>query len=149
MTDTEATPQPKSSSKRLWLVGVILVGLTAAAYVSQQRRDRLSLSTETVTLGDGRPKLIEFGMGACVQCKKMKPVMEQAERELGKQVEVRILDIRYEPNELLADKFDLRTMPLIVLTDGAGKALWRHEGFVAYATLARAVRDRLQHRKAQ
>jgi len=54
-----------------------------------------------------------------------------------------VLDIRTEANESLADRFEMRVIPLTVLTDGAGQVLWRHEGFVDFETLSRTVQDRL------
>ncbi|MCK9459392.1 MAG: thioredoxin family protein [Proteobacteria bacterium] len=95
--------------------------------------------SEPVTVGGGRPQLFDFGMGVCSQCKRMKPVMERAARELGSCVEVHVLDIRVEVNEQLAERYGMHAIPFILLVDGAGKELWRHEGFVDYPELSLAV----------
>lgn len=50
--------------------------------------------TDHVVLGGGRPQLLEFGMGVCAQCKRMRPVMQRAARELGDELDVHVLDIR-------------------------------------------------------
>ena len=41
--------------------------------------------------------------------------MEQARSEFSDRIDVQILDIRQEINEILADKYEMRTMPLFVL----------------------------------
>lgn len=128
-------------SRRLWLLGVVLGVAAAGAWYSGHRRS--SAVTDDVLLGDGRPQLLEFGMGVCTQCKRMKPVMERAARELGNGLDVHVLDIRQEKNEQLAERFKMTAMPLVVLVDGAGAELWRHDGFVDYTTLSIAVRERL------
>jgi thiol-disulfide isomerase/thioredoxin len=81
-------------------------------------------------------------MGVCKQCQKMKPVMARAARELGDGVDVHVLDIRDATNERLAQRYRMRVMPLIVLADGAGNELWRHEGFLEFPELSRAVAER-------
>lgn len=127
--------------KRLWLLAVVAAVVVAGAWSSVHLRAEEAASP--VRLGQGRPQLIEFGMGVCEQCKRMRPVMERARRELGGRVDVHVLDIRVEANDELARRFEMCVIPLTVLTDGTGRALWRHEGFVAYEVLARAVEARL------
>jgi thioredoxin-like negative regulator of GroEL len=130
-----------SGGRRLWLVPAVAALAGLGAWYSAQRR--ASTSVPAVDLTNGRPKLLEFGMGICEQCKRMKPVMEQAARELGARVEVHTLDVRQEANEQLAERFKMVAIPLVVLTDGAGKELWRHEGFVDFPALASAVSSRV------
>jgi thiol-disulfide isomerase/thioredoxin len=127
--------------RRLWLLVVVLGVAVGGAWYSTHRHS--SAVTDDVVFGGGRPQFLEFGMGVCAQCKRMKPVMERAARELGGGLDVHVLDIRQEKNEQLAERFKMTSMPLVVLVDGAGKELWRHDGFVDYATLSSAVRERL------
>jgi thioredoxin-like negative regulator of GroEL len=101
------------------------------------------MPTETVALGKGEPELLEFGMGICEQCKRMKPVMERAALELGKCVGVHVLDIRNEVNEKLAERYQMHAIPFVLLVDGAGKELWRNEGFVDFPDLSQAISKHL------
>lgn len=137
MTEGEKANAPK----RLWLLAVVAVVVVTGALSSMHLR--AEEATSPVRLGQGRPQLIEFGMGVCEQCKRMRPVMDRARRELGDRVDVHVLDIRVEANDELARRFEMRVIPLTVLTDGAGRVSWRHEGFVPYEVLARAVEARL------
>jgi len=131
----------KGRPSRLWLLVVVLAVAAAGAWYSSHRRS--AVVTEHVAIGAGRPQLLDFGMGVCTQCKRMKPVMERAARELDDRLDVHVLDIRQEENERLAERFKMTSMPFIVLVDGAGKDLWRHEGFVDFTELSRAVTERL------
>lgn len=104
---------------------------------------KASAPPSELELHDGRPKLIELGMGVCAQCKRMKPVMEQAARELGHMLDVRVLDIRSETNEQIADRYRMRVMPTVLLLDGTGRELWRHEGYIGFTDLRGAVSGKL------
>jgi len=73
----------------------------------------------------------------------MRPVLEQVSRQFQPQIDVLILDIRIEANELLAERYQMRTMPLTVLVDGSGTPLWRHEGYVDFETVSAAITKRL------
>jgi thioredoxin-like negative regulator of GroEL len=129
------------SARRLWLVPLVAALAGLAAWYSAQRR--ASTAVPAVDLSNGRPKLLEFGMGICEQCQRLKPVMEQAARELGGRVEVHTLDVRQEAVERLSERFKVVAIPLVVLADGAGRELWRHEGFIDYPALSSAVASRL------
>ena len=127
--------------RRLWVLALVLGLAAAGAWYSTQRRS--VLVAEHVAIGSGRSQLFDFGIGICTQCKRMKPVMERAARELGDRLDVHVLDIRQEENEQLAQRFNMTSMPLVVLVDGDGKELWRHDGFVDYAALSSAVREQM------
>lgn len=128
-------------SRRPWLVLVVVAMAALGAWYSLSKKS--SVPTSELDLHDGRPELIELGMGVCAQCKRMKPVMEQAARELGDAVNVRILDIRNEANEQIAERYQMRVMPTVLLIDGSGRELWRHEGYIGFSDLHGAIADKL------
>ncbi len=134
-------PPAPARPRRLWLLAVVLALAGAGAWHSMQRNSRAA--GESVDLANGRPKLLEFGMGLCEQCKRLKPVMERAERELGTRVEVHVLDVRQEANERLGERFKMMSIPLVLLVDGSGNEVWRHEGFIDFPELSQAVTQRL------
>jgi thioredoxin 1 len=134
----------KGRPRRLWLLGVIMALATGGAWFSTARWS--SSPAGPLVVDDGRPKLLEFGMGVCEQCKKMRPVMERAGRELGDRVDVHILDVREERNEQLAERYQMRLMPMVVIVDGEGRELWRHDGFVEFDEVRTAV---IEHTGAQ
>jgi thiol-disulfide isomerase/thioredoxin len=126
-------------SRRSWIVVAVVGAVAAGAWYSARGRG----AGATVSVTDGRPKLLEFGMGLCEQCKRMKPVMAQAQRELALRLEVAELDIRNEANAELGRRLGLRVIPTVMLVDAAGSTTWRHEGFIAYAELIAEVDRRL------
>ena len=130
-----------SRPRRLWLLALVLIVVAGGMGVSAYWRARQPHAE--VTLGGGRTQLLEFGMGICEQCKRMRPVMAEAEREFGKRIEVRVLDIREEASEELAEQLGMRVIPFVVLIDEQGKEIWRHEGFIPFYALAEAVTPRI------
>jgi thioredoxin-like negative regulator of GroEL len=133
--------QQSLKARQLLPVALVLLLLTGGGcYLLVRHR---AIPAQSVALGSGRPQLIDFGMGLCAQCKRMRPVMEQASRELGSVADVHTLDVRQEDNMRLAERFKMRLIPLVVLTDGAGNVVWRHEGYIDFPELAKAVHQRL------
>lgn len=132
----------KVRASRWWVTAVVLVVAGVGALLSAQRY-RHAPARDAVDFTSGRPQLLDFGMGVCEQCKRMKPVMEHAAWSLGDRLDVHTLDIRWPANDKLGQRFGLRVIPLIILTDGGGRELWRHEGFVDFPEISRAVAERL------
>lgn len=139
------SPQESSASapkpRRLWLV-VLIVALAAGGAIFSAA-SRRSASRPEVATPAARAQLLELGMGICNQCKRMRPVMAEAGRALGDAVEVRVLDVREPPNDALARRLRMVSMPLIVLLDSEGTELWRHVGFLDVAPLLDEVRPHL------
>ena len=126
--------------RRLWAVPLVVALVAVGAWGSARlRAARAARANDTIVLGNGRPKLFEFGMGLCEQCKRLAPVMERARAELGDRIDVHVLDVRNDFDAGLAEDYRMKTMPLVVLTDPMGKELWRHEGFVDFPELSQAV----------
>jgi thiol-disulfide isomerase/thioredoxin len=124
------------------VIAVVLVVAGAGALLSAQRHRRAPTG-DAVDFTSGRPKLLDFGMGICEQCKRMQPVMAQAAWEFGNRLDVHTLDIRDAANDRLGQRFGLRLIPLIILTDAGGQELWRREGFVDFPEISRVVTERL------
>jgi thioredoxin 1 len=74
------------------------------------------------------PMLVDLGKGTCIPCKKMKPILEELEIEYKGKAIVKIIDLRYEPQE--ANKYKIRLIPTQIFFDAEGKEVFRHEGFM-------------------
>jgi len=116
------------------------VAAAGAAFSWSQRAAAPALA---VDLDHGRPKLLQLGMGICEQCRKMEPVMHRAAAAFGTSVDVHVLDVRQAAAERIAERYRMRVMPLVLLVDGAGRELWRHEGYIDFDALTAVVRHRL------
>ena len=138
MTAGEKAPGNPATGRRLWLVPIVVGVVAAGVWYSAERR-AARRANDVIVLGNGRPKLFEFGMGVCEPCKRREPVMKRARAELGDRRDVHVLDVHDDFDAGLAETYHLRTVPLVVLTDPFGAELWRHEGFIDFPELSQAV----------
>ena len=74
------------------------------------------------------PKLIDLGKGTCIPCIKMKPILDEIAVEYEGRAIVKIIDLKYEPQE--ARKYRIRLIPTQIFFDSTGKEVYRHEGFM-------------------
>ena len=73
------------------------------------------------------PKLIDLGAGTCIPCKMMAPILEELKTEFKDKLEVIFIDVRENPDQ--SKKYGIKLIPTQIFYDGAGKELFRHEGF--------------------
>ena len=138
MSQAAKTTKPQG----LWLLALVIALAALGAWYSTHK-DRAA-AAPGIALADGQAKLIDFGMGVCAQCKRMIPVMLQAERAYKDTLKVYSLDIREPANEQIALGYKMRVIPLILLIDGSGRELWRHEGYISFADLQEQVAKNLE-----
>jgi len=74
------------------------------------------------------PMLVDLGKGTCIQCKKMKPILDELKIEYQGKAIVRVIDLRYEPRE--ARKYGIRLIPTQIFFDAEGNEVYRHVGFM-------------------
>lgn len=79
------------------------------------------------------PLLLDFGMGVCIPCKMMKPVLEEVAREYDGKLLVKILEL--DQYRDLAKQFRVRLIPTQIFIDSKGKIVHRHEGFMDKASI--------------
>ncbi|HPC98622.1 MAG TPA: thioredoxin [Bacteroidales bacterium] len=76
-------------------------------------------------IGSSRPVLVDFSAEWCGPCRMMAPVLEQLKRRMGDRV--RILKIDVDQNPDLASKYNIRSVPtLILFVNGVNK--WSGSG---------------------
>jgi len=74
------------------------------------------------------PMLVDLGKGTCIPCKKMKPILDELTVEYKGRAIVKVIDLRYEPQE--ARKYGIRLIPTQIFYDAEGNEIYRHEGFM-------------------
>jgi len=75
----------------------------------------------------GVPKLVDLGAGTCIPCKMMAPILDGLREEFKGRLEVVFIDVRENPSE--GRRYRINLIPTQIFFDGAGKELFRHEGF--------------------
>jgi len=74
------------------------------------------------------PKLLDFGRGICIPCKKMAPILKELSEEYKGRIVIKIIEI-YEDRKLTAAN-KIRLIPTQIFFDSKNKEVLRHEGFM-------------------
>jgi thioredoxin 1 len=74
------------------------------------------------------PKLLDFGAGTCIPCKKMAPILKELSEEYKGRVDIKIIEIYREREMTLANR--IRLIPTQIFFDSKNKEVFRHEGFM-------------------
>jgi len=75
------------------------------------------------------PAVIDLGMGRCIPCKAMKPILEELANEYRGRARIEIIDIGERPEA--AEQYKVMLIPTQVFVDATGTELYRHEGFMS------------------
>jgi thioredoxin 1 len=92
---------------------------------SQAPADRIPKDLIKIPL----PKLLDFGAGKCIPCKKMAPILKELADEYKGRVIIRIIEIHEERE--LTRRNRIRLIPTQIFFDSNNREILRHEGFMA------------------
>lgn len=74
------------------------------------------------------PKLLDFGRGICIPCKKMAPVLQELSEEYKGRVMIKIIEIDRENELTIVNR--IRLIPTQIFFDSKNREVFRHEGFM-------------------
>src|SRR4030042_6503975 len=74
------------------------------------------------------PKLLDFGAGTCIPCKRMAPILRELSEEYKGRVAIRIIEV-YQDRELTRIN-GIRLIPTQVFFDAKKQKVYRHVGFM-------------------
>ena len=74
------------------------------------------------------PKLLDFGRGICIPCKKMAPILQELSEEYKGRVIIKIIEI--DQDRELTEVNNIRLIPTQIFFDSKNKEVFRHEGFM-------------------
>lgn len=77
----------------------------------------------------GKPTMVEFGASGCVPCDIMQPILDKLRKDYPAQLNVVFVHVGEE--QILAARYGIRSIPVQVFFDPAGKEVFRHVGFFA------------------
>jgi thioredoxin 1 len=80
-------------------------------------------------LTGGKSMVVDFGSNSCIPCRQLRPVLQKIRKDYTGKLEVLIIDIRN--NQKLASDYQIQVIPTVVFFDPAGKAVFRHQGFMS------------------
>jgi thiol-disulfide isomerase/thioredoxin len=77
----------------------------------------------------GIPSLVDFGSTGCVPCDMMAPILDELGKKYKGKINVLFIHVGEEP--ILAERYSIKSIPLQVFFDKAGKEVFRNVGFFA------------------
>jgi len=75
------------------------------------------------------PKLLDFGRGICIPCKKMAPILKELSEEYKDRVIIKVIEIDQESGLTTANR--IRLIPTQIFFDAKNQEVLRHEGFMS------------------
>jgi len=84
-----------------------------------------------------QPVLVDFTAAWCGPCKMLAPILEEVAGKLGN--DVRIIKIDVDQNPAVADRYQIRGVPTLILFR-RGEILWRQSGVQSAHALEQAIR---------
>ena len=87
------------------------------------------------------PKVLDFGRGVCIPCKKMAPILTELAAEYRGRALIRIIDIGEPGGREISREFGIQLIPTQIFIDAEGREVWRHEGFLARETIVEKLRE--------
>ncbi|MGD0919673.1 MAG: thioredoxin domain-containing protein [Thermodesulfobacteriota bacterium] len=120
------------AAKRRWAFFIIISSLnlffvTLIQYqiaLTQSFSERMPKEIAQITL----PKLLDFGMGKCIPCKKMLPILQELSEEYNGRVVIKIIEVHQEPRLTRTNRIQL--IPTQIFFDAKNQEVYRHVGFM-------------------
>ena len=106
------------------LIPILILIFSYPLSFSQSSTDRIPKEIAKISL----PKLLDFGRGKCIPCKKMAPILQELSEEYKDRIIIKIIEIDQEPGLTRANR--IRLIPTQIFFDSKNQEVYRHEGFL-------------------
>jgi thioredoxin 1 len=74
------------------------------------------------------PKLLDFGAGTCIPCKKMAPILQELTDEYKGRVIIKVIEVYKERDLTRVNRIQL--IPTQIFFDAKNQEVYRHVGFM-------------------
>ena len=126
----------------LLFIGLIAVNLQGTCGIDESKTDSKTAKKKEKSGDSIKVTFVELGSVKCIPCKKMKPIMEQIEKEYKGQVKVIFYDVRTPEGRPYAYKYKIKLIPTQVFLDKDGKEYFRHVGFFPKEELVKVLKQK-------
>ncbi len=111
-------------------LGVIAMGLGIAWLIFHPVQTPLIADAQDVQsrIGQGQPVLLEFQSPYCINCTRLKPVVDRLEQELAGRLIVIRLNVQEPVGRELGRYYNFRYTPTFIFFDSQGREVWRQIG---------------------
>ncbi len=120
-------------------VGVILINKKAGSTPVQPAEGVASAVPAATVAAAGLPRVLDLGSKSCIPCKMMAPILEQLKQEQAGKVQVDFIDVWADKQA--GERYRINLIPTQIFFDGAGKELFRHEGFMSKEDILAKCRE--------
>ncbi|MDX8381820.1 MAG: thioredoxin family protein [Ghiorsea sp.] len=93
----------------------------------------LSIASEPELSTPGQVTMIDLGAHTCTPCKLMEPILTKLKKDYQGKATIAFIDVRENRDE--GYKYDIRAIPTQIFYDIEGKEVYRHEVFLAEASI--------------
>lgn len=69
-------------------------------------------------------QVLYFSADWCGPCKMFKPILQQVSQEMG--ISVNYINVDYDAT--FSQKYEIKSIPTLIILDSAGNIKWRHSG---------------------
>ena len=105
-------------------ISILILLFSYQLSFSQSSTDRIPKEIAKISL----PKLLDFGRGKCIPCKKMAPILQELSEEYKDRVIIKIIEIDQEAELTRTNR--IRLIPTQIFFDSKNQEVYRHEGFM-------------------
>jgi len=119
--------------KMRWILFIIIFSLFPFFATLFPNQFAISQSSSSVRIPKeiakiSLPKLLDFGAGTCIPCKKMAPILQELAEEYKGRVVIKIIEV-YQERELTRAN-GIRLIPTQIFFDTKNQEVYRHMGFM-------------------
>lgn len=120
--------QQQAVDRHIRTLGQRIPVFVSASWVERQAQ-RAKDNPVDKARASGKPTFANFGAKGCVPCDMMEPIRETlAEKYRGK---LNIVFVHVGNEQILASRYGVQGIPLLIFFDAEGKEVFRHTGFFA------------------